>query len=753
MLTTAAGDDKQDSSWEAMPPYPDGAAELGEQLLRLNRLLRGAVERFRRSQSAEHRSGLGGVAIFDDEVDRFLASPLEHAPRDAEAANDRQHCELRAGASAHSGIELPIDMLRQRFQLSDAEVDALLHCLAAELHPGYGRVFAYLNNDLTRQRPSVALIIDVLCASWPERLALRRALGPGSALFRFGLVLAVRSGADHLTAELAVDPSVLDFTLDFARDFAPDFARGAAPRRHERCPIQVPGPDQLFISLTERETIEQTIGYLSREAEHGLETTIVVISGAPGAGRRTCAGAICRALRRRLYPVGKGAPPASVIAEIPRWLRDARLAGDLPGIYVPRSSDDDPSYLPLLVDAVVAAGGGPAFLFVEADEAPRLAGAGAAQVLRLHLGTPTAGVRSRAWKQALGRHGLSCSEEVISGIAAIYPFNVGRIYACAREAGLRAQGGSGGSGGAGASGGSGALAIATLAQICRGQTHHHLERLAQPLPSRHGWDDIVLPADELRRLKEIASAVRNRDRVMEEWGFGRKVCAGPGVNAIFFGPSGTGKTMAASILAGELGIAIYRVDLSRVVSKYIGETERNLEALFDEARRSFAMLFFDEAEALFGKRSEVKDAHDRYANIEVAYLLQRMEQFEGVAILATNLRKHLDTAFLRRLQFAVEFPLPALADRLRIWRQVWPESAALGDDLDLEFMAAHLELSGGHIRNVALTAAYLASEEPSPISMKHLVAATRRELQKLGRSCVPDQFGRYASLFQAGPMS
>jgi SpoVK/Ycf46/Vps4 family AAA+-type ATPase len=381
----------------------------------------------------------------------------------------------------------------------------------------------------------------------------------------------------------------------------------------------------------------------------------------------------------------------------------------------------------------VAAGGGLTFMFVEADEPPRLPSLETVKALKIHLDTPKAAVRSRVWQQALRQRGLSCSDELISPIAAIYPFNAGRIHACAREAELHQQ----------------HLDQAALAQICRGQTHHHLERLAQPLPSRPGWDDIVLPPDELRRLKEIASAVRNRDRVMEEWGFGRKVSAGPGVNAIFFGPSGTGKTMAASILAGELGLAIYRVDLSRVVSKYIGETERNLEALFDEARRSFALLFFDEAEALFGKRSEVKDAHDRYANIEVAYLLQRMEQFEGIAILATNLRTHMDTAFLRRLQFAVEFPLPTVADRLRIWRQVWPASALLGDDLDLEFMATHLELAGGHIRNVALTAAYLASEEPSSISMKHLVAATRRELQKLGRSCVPDQFGRYASLFEA----
>ena len=414
----------------------------------------------------------------------------------------------------------------------------------------------------------------------------------------------------------------------------------------------------------------------------------------------------------------------------------------MPGVYVPSGADDEPACLPLAIEAV-AAGGGPAFVFVAADEPPRLADTGRADVLRLHLNVPPAGQRSLVWRQALGRHGLSCSEETVAGIAATYPFAVSRIHACAREAGLRAR-----------VEGTRAADIATLGRICRGQVRHHLERLAQPVPSRHDWDDLVLPADELRRLREIASAVRHRNRVMEEWGFGRKLSAGPGVSAIFFGPSGNreddGRLRSwpaswASTCSGST--------LATIVSKYIGETEKNLERIFTAADGSNAILFFDEADALFGKRSEVSDSHDRYANIEVAYLLQRMEPYPGIAVLATNFRRNIDDAFVRRLDFVVDFPLPATADRLRIWRRVWPDHAVLGADLDLEFMAAQLELSGGHIRNVALTAAYLAAADASPISMKHLVAATRREMQKLGRGCVPGQFGRYAPLFEDGPAS
>jgi len=206
--------------------------------------------------------------------------------------------------------------------------------------------------------------------------------------------------------------------------------------------------------------------------------------------------------------------------------------------------------------------------------------------------------------------------------------------------------------------------------------------------------------------------------------------------------------MAASILANELAMEIYRVDLSRVVSKYIGETEKNLDALFEEARRAHAIVFFDEAEAVFGKRSEVKDAHDRYSNIEVAYLLQRIEAFDGVAILATNLRKNMDNAFMRRLQFAVEFPAPTYDQRLKIWRGVWPSAAEVAPDVDLEFMARNFEMTGGHIRNIALMSAFLAAQEGHAISMAYVVQATHREFQKLGRLCIESEFGGYKHLLR-----
>jgi SpoVK/Ycf46/Vps4 family AAA+-type ATPase len=255
-----------------------------------------------------------------------------------------------------------------------------------------------------------------------------------------------------------------------------------------------------------------------------------------------------------------------------------------------------------------------------------------------------------------------------------------------------------------------------------------------------------------RRADAAASGnlhyVKYSSLVYHEWGFDHKLSLGKGLNALFAGPSGTGKTMAAEIIAGELGLDLYKIGLSGVISKYIGETEKNLSRIFSEAETSNAILFFDEADALFGKRSEVRDSHDRYANIEISYLLQKMEEYEGVVILATNLRKNMDDAFVRRMHFTVEFPFPGERERQRIWGRIWPENAPRCQDLDLGFMAHQFELAGGNIRNIALAAAFQAAADGGAVSMAHLVYATRREYQKMGKIIVDSEFGEYARLSQ-----
>jgi hypothetical protein len=280
----------------------------------------------------------------------------------------------------------------------------------------------------------------------------------------------------------------------------------------------------------------------------------------------------------------------------------------------------------------------------------------------------------------------------------------------------------------------------------RAQNAAGLERLARRIEPAVGFDDLVLPPDVLEHLRDLTLRARHRELVLGEWRMAGASSRRRGLTALFAGASGTGKTMAAEVVAGEMGLDLYVVDLASVVDKYVGETEKNLDRIFAEAESVNGVLLFDEADALFGKRSDVSDAHDRYANVEVAYLLQRMELFEGIAILATNLRSNLDEAFARRLDVLVDFPEPEAADRLRLWEHCLGRAAPREPGLDLQFLARSFRLSGGNIRNIVVSAAYASAEASTPISMTHLVRATQREYRKLGRMVVESEFGRYYDL-------
>jgi SpoVK/Ycf46/Vps4 family AAA+-type ATPase len=282
-----------------------------------------------------------------------------------------------------------------------------------------------------------------------------------------------------------------------------------------------------------------------------------------------------------------------------------------------------------------------------------------------------------------------------------------------------------------------------LFYACRAQSSQKLTLLARKITPLYTWGDIILPDDRLEQLHEICAQARYRQRVFEQWGFDRAMSLGKGLSMLFVGPSGTGKTMAAEVIAGELGLDLYKIDLSGMVSKYIGETEKNLSAIFQEAAQSNAILFFDEADAIFGKRSEVKDAHDRYANIEVNYLLQKMEEYEGITILASNFPKNFDDAFTRRLRFIVGFPFPEEVYRHRMWKTMFPSDAPLGKDIDFEFLGRKLKITGGNIKNIALNAAFLAAANAGVIGMKHIIRSTKREFQKMGRLCVKADFEQY----------
>ncbi len=297
-------------------------------------------------------------------------------------------------------------------------------------------------------------------------------------------------------------------------------------------------------------------------------------------------------------------------------------------------------------------------------------------------------------------------------------------------------------------GGAGEISGALIHRCCYRQAVHKLGELATQVTPGYTWDDVVLPEAQKNLMRQACGHIRYRHQVSARWGFQKKVNYGWGLSILFAGSPGTGKTMCAQVIAHELNMELYKINLSQIVSKYIGETEKNLRALFTEAKNASCILFFDECDALFGKRSEVKDSHDRNANVEVAYLLQQIEEYDGVCILATNLMGNIDAAFMRRITYVVHFPFPEPPAREAIYRGMLPADAPVAEDIDWRFLAEKFELSGGHIKNIVLSAAFMAAGEGAPISMRHMLRAAVTELKKNEIVVVREQLREYADLLE-----
>jgi hypothetical protein len=349
---------------------------------------------------------------------------------------------------------------------------------------------------------------------------------------------------------------------------------------------------------------------------------------------------------------------------------------------------------------------------------------------------PSAQERAQLWTVALG------GVEVPADISAAHRLPMERIADGARMASAAAQ-----------AAGRADVQRADIELGARAASLSSLGDLAITMTGDIGWDDLVLPERQLTLLHSLTAFLRHRDLVLEQWGFGRRAGRAQGLVAMFAGDSGTGKTLAARVLASDIGLELFRIDLATVVSKWLGETEKNLDRVFAAAQGANAVLFFDEADAVFGRRSDVSDSHDRYANLQTAYLLQRIEQHDGPVILATNMRGNIDDAFLRRMDAVVEFPFPAAEHRRRLWDLLLPGEAPRGDDVDLDFLAERFELSGGGIRNAAIAAAVLAAQDGAVIGMEQLVRGVAMEYAKLGRLTLAADFDRFHGLVRTGTNS
>ncbi|MFY1698896.1 AAA family ATPase [Solwaraspora sp. WMMA2101] len=715
--------------------YANSTEHLLAELARLDLVLGRQVSRVRK---ARPRPGgeLSTFYVSEAEADALLdgvpdwAPPGDDDPGTAAELDKLSH-EIgeRVAQSLRDGVGLRLVALAGMFDLAPFDVEVIVACLAPEIDRSYERLYGYLHDDLTRRLPTVDLVLTMLCADRQSRMAARARFAPSAPLLRHRLVTSTEDPTapvhSLLGNNLRLDPRVVGFLLeddDVAQQLQP-YARIVAPTR----------------TLDDLHFPAEFGAALARLSEHAGDDLVVYCHGDYGVGRRSVAAACARHWYAPLLVVSANLladrPFDEFVTLVGLAEREARLQGavmcwaDVDPLLVEQARPR----LSLLL-STLAAYPAPAFLTGDTSWEPADLPAGLT-FARLEFPAPGYAERLRIWDGALAgadRDTLDQDTLDLAAVAGKFRLTGGQIRDAAVTAHnlayTRAPGAP-------------RITQADLYAACRLQSNRKLADLAQQITPHYGWHDIVLPADRMQQLREIANQVRYRALIYESWGFERKLANGRGLAVLFAGPSGTGKTMAADVLAHELGLDLYKIDLSTVVSKYIGETEKNLSQIFAEAATSNAVLFFDEADAMFGKRSQVRDAHDRYANLEVSYLLQRMEQHEGVVILATNLRKNLDDAFTRRLHATVDFPVPEVADRRRIWAQVWPEQAPLDVDLDLDLLARQVDLPGGNIRNIALASAFLAAADGGKVTMAHLIHATRREYQKMGKILSAGEFG------------
>jgi ATPase family associated with various cellular activities (AAA) len=596
--------------------------------------------------------------------------------------------------------------LAEELGLSAFDLDVLLLAVAPELDLKYERLFGFLQDDVTRKRPTVDLALHVLCPSAELRLLRREHFSPEAPLFARRLLRLVADPSQ-------VEPPLLAHYLK-AEPQALGYLMGQAEGDARLVPFcRLSKPDDPSEASLDGETFRGLV--------RAVETTRLeqaplrlFLEGPRGAGQAETAGALAAAMCAPLYSADLDRATecrADLETLLPAIFAEAKLRGAL--LYI-EGFEAAPR---LLLESLVE----------QRREATILAGPRAIAGW-LPFSTAAMGAKEsrRRWQRCAAAEGVELDAETIDSLSArlrLTPRQIAQtVRGARRQAALQGRAG---------------VEMRDVMSAAKVYTGHELAALARKVQARRGWDDLVLPGEAESQLREMCQRVGQRSRVLQDWGFEAKAATGSGVTALFAGPSGSGKTMAVEILSRELALDAYRIDLSGVVSKYIGETEKNLDRIFNSAENANAILFFDEADALFGKRSEVRDSHDRYANIEISYLLQKMEEYSGIAILATNLRQNLDDAFVRRLTFAVHFPFPDEASRARIWKGIWPARTPLSGDVDCDRLARQFALSGGNIRNIALAAAFLAADEGEVVAMRHVLHATRREYQKYGNASKP----------------
>ena len=667
--------------------------------------------------SSEMKNLLGLVVTREEFEHNLTKAAQRGLPAELSPA-EREQLEL-SGAAVRLRLEktdssLPLTALFHRFGLDDFERSCVLLAYAPEIDLKYTKLFAYLQDDMTRKAPGVSLCCELFLPEDMEMASCMSRFHGGGFVRLFepselekGLLVLRREAVEFLANGTIRDGSRYRLFDGSARDrleplaIQEDFARqlDAAYAYPGRCCIRISGP----LGGGKRFQVEHLMArqrsrcvFADLEGEDWRETALRASIAAD-----LTDACLCLYHLDRKDETGAGVPPPQAMLE---ELERLELRSDK------------------------------RFFLAQLASPMRL------KTLTVELDLPQANETERLtlFDSILREARLTgCTTEEL---AAKFRFSPRQIrLACEQALGLARLSGAG------------EISGELIHRCCYRQSVHRLGELASQVTPGYTWDNVVLPERQKNLMKQACGHIRYRHMVSARWGFARKVGYGWGLSILFAGSPGTGKTMCAQVIAHELNMELYKINLSQIVSKYIGETEKNLRALFTEAKNASCILFFDECDALFGKRSEVKDSHDRNANVEVAYLLQQIEEYDGVCILATNLMGNIDAAFMRRITYVVHFPFPEAPAREAIYRGMLPPDAPVSEDIDWRFLAEKFELSGGHIKNIVLSAAFMAAGEGTPISMRHLLRAAVTEMRKNEIVVVREQLREYADLLEDAP--
>ena len=610
-------------------------------------------------------------------------------PDAADMRCDALAAELEA---ATNSLPAPaaLDQLCAAFNLSSFERDVLLLCAGVELDSSFADLCVAAQPDSQRPYPTFSLALAAM------REAHWSAITP-SAPLRYWRLIELGASDTLTRSQLRIDERVLHYLTGVSGLDArlqgliePVNLQPALPRSHQE--------------------LSRQIARLWTQTKDAASWPIINLCGDQPAANQAVAAFTCQLCRVPLNLLRAVEIPTAVAereALSRLWEREAAMGGGV--LLVDCEELENTRTLISFLENVHG------MLIVVSREPVRL---WRRRIVRFDVRKPSPSEQKILWQESLG---AADDANDLNLLVSQFNLEAQTISTVSALALAKSQSN-------GASSSESNL-VGHLWDVCRTQARSRLDDLAQRIEPFASWDDIVLPESQRRTLRDVAAHVRQRSKVYETWGFAGRGDRGLGISAMFAGVSGTGKTMAAEVLANELQLDLYRIDLSQVVSKYIGETEKNLRRVFDAAEEGGAILLFDEADALFGKRTEVRDSHDRYANIEVSYLLQRMESYRGLAILTTNMKSVLDTAFLRRIRFIVHFPFPDMVHRAEIWRRVFPFETPT-ENLDAGKLA-RLNVAGGNIRNIALHAAFLAADAGEAVGMRHLLHAARGEYAKL----------------------